>query len=121
MKKLIAIIAFLTVITTIRAHYFIHSASNDVIIESSGKQTPAKPGNEVKANDYLIIPDGQAVEIYNDLDKNIYKSLSSGKISVTKLMIEAKKTASNNSKNVASRLSLAKNSGVKRRRCYLRD
>ncbi|MCH5226123.1 MAG: hypothetical protein J1D77_08975 [Muribaculaceae bacterium] len=110
MKKLLTLLVFMACITAIRAHYSIHSASKDVLIESGGKQAPAKPGIEVKANDYLIIPEGQEVEIYNDLDKNIYKSLSSGKISVTRLMIDAKKMASNNNKNVASRLSLAKNS-----------
>ncbi|MCH5238881.1 MAG: hypothetical protein J1F38_01535 [Muribaculaceae bacterium] len=93
------------------AHYSIHSASPGVTIESSGKSLEAKKGAEIKANDFLIIPEGGEVEIYNDLDKNIYKSLKPGKISVTRLMIDAKKTASDNSKNVASRLRLKKDNG----------
>lgn len=91
------------------AHYSIHSASSGVQIETNGNLVSASKGSQIKANDYLIIPEGGEVEVFNDLDKKIYKSLSSGKISVTRLMIEAKKTASDNSKNVASRLRLAKN------------
>lgn len=97
---------------SLQAHYSIHSASQGVMIESSGKQIAAEKNTQVKANDYLIIPEGAAVEIYNDLDKNIYKSLSSGKISVTRLMIDAKKMASDNSKNVSARLQLKKNSSA---------
>lgn len=95
------------------AHYLVYSSSEGVQIESGGIRKSATKGLEVKANDYIIIPEGMEIEIYNDLDKNIYKSISSGKISVTRLMIDAKKTASNNSKNVASRLRLAKNNSEK--------
>lgn len=96
-------------ISSMEAHYIVHSNSEGVQIESSGNRVSAKKGMEVKANDYVIIPEGMEIEIYNDLDKNIYKSVSTGKISVTRLMIESKKTASDNSKNVASRLRLSKN------------
>lgn len=91
------------------AHYIIHSTTPGVKIENNTGSTVAEKGKEVKANEFLIIPDGGEVEIYNDLDKNIYKSTNTGKISVTRLMIDAKKTASDNSKNVAARLRFAKN------------
>lgn len=112
MKKIVFLIFLITSSSIAWAHYSIHSASSGVEIESSGKKSPAKTGDEVKANDFLIIPEGEEVEIYNDLDKNIYKSVTSGKISVTRLMIEAKKQASDNSKNVASRLRLKKNNAA---------
>ena len=98
-------------VATLMAHYSIHSATPGVTVESTGKTFSAQKGLEVKANDYLNIPNGSVVEIYNDLDKKIYKSVSSGRMSVTKLMIEAKKEASDNSKNVSTRLSLTKSQG----------
>lgn len=111
MKYLISLLAILLCSLTTFAHYSIHSATPGVMIESSGKTSQAKKGSELKANDFLVIPDGGEVEIYNDLDKNLYKSLSTGKISVTRLMIDAKKNAADNSKNVASRLRLKKDQG----------
>lgn len=111
MKHLFSLIAVILCSISAMAHYSIHSATPGVKIESSGKSSDATKGTEIKANDFLVIPEGGVVEIYNDLDKNIYKSLSSGKISVTRLMIDAKKMASDNSKNVASRLRLKKDGG----------
>lgn len=108
LRQIITFITALLVMSTSYGHYSIHSSTSGVMLESGGKSSEAKKGMEVKANDFLVIPDGGEVEIYNDLDKNIYKSINSGKISVTRLMIDAKKTASDNSKNVASRLRLAK-------------
>lgn len=110
LKYLLSLLFIISNVLYLSAHYSIHSSTQGVIVESNGKTEPASKGKELKANDYIIVPDGGEVEIYNDLDKNIYKSLNSGKISVTRLMIEAKKTASDNSKNVASRLRLKKNS-----------
>ncbi len=59
------------------AHYSLHSVSGNVKIDSNGKQTPAAKGMTLKASDYLIIPEGGKVEIYNDLDKGIYASTKS--------------------------------------------
>ena len=108
LRYLLSLFAIIGTFSVVLAHYSIHSATNGVQIESGGKTAPANKGSEIKANDYIIIPDGAEVEIYNDLDKKIYKSINTGKISVTRLMIEAKKTASDNSRNVASRLQLTK-------------
>lgn len=108
LRHIIFTAILLMAVASASAHYSIHSATSGVMVENGSGSNPAKNGLEIKANDYLIIPTGGEVEIYNDLDKNIYKSVSTGKISVTKLMIEAKKQASDNNKNVASRLRLSK-------------
>lgn len=105
------LLGFILIVQNVSAHYSIHSYTPGVMVETGGKSVKAEKGLEVKANEYLVIPEGGEVEIYNDLDKSIYKSISSGKMSVTKLMIEAKKTASDNNKNVASRLRFARNNG----------
>ena len=103
------ILLFLTVsILHAMAHYTVHSTTPGVRIESGSQSVEAQKGSVIKANDFIIIPEGGEVEVYNDLDKNIYRSTKPGKISVTRLMIDAKKTASDNSKNVAARLRLAK-------------
>lgn len=108
----VSLIALITSFSIAFAHYSIHSATSGVKIETNGKTVDAKKDTEIKANDFLVIPEGGTVEVYNSLDKKIYKSVNSGKISVTRLMIDAKKAASNHNKNVADRLSLAKNQGA---------
>ena len=112
LKKLFSLFCLIGLANYAFAHYLIHSATEGVKIENTGGVKMAEKGTEVKANEYLLIPEGGEVEIYNDLDKNIYKSTGFGKISVTRLMIDAKKTASDNSKNVAARLRFAKNKGT---------
>ena len=113
MKQLLSLLLLLAFAPSAFSHYLIHSMTPGVKIVSGSSSSPAVKGKEVKANEYLDIPNGGSVEIYNDLDKTIYKSTSSGKISVTRLLMDAKKTASDNSKNVAARLRFGKNSGDK--------
>ena len=95
---------------TASAHYTLHSVSGDVKVESGGKTVAAAKGMTVKAIDYIIIPKGGKVEILNDLDKRIYTSITPGRISVTRLMIDARGAASANAKNVASRMNLGRKS-----------
>lgn len=111
LKKLLIFVLLFNVCNLTWAHYFVHSSTPGVKIEGSAGSSNAEKGKEVKANEFLLIPEGGEVEIYNDLDKNIYKSIASGKISVTRLMIDAKKAASDNSRNVGARLRFAKNNG----------
>lgn len=112
LRKLLFTILNLCIVITVQAHYSIYSISQGVKIESgNGVASVAKKGDPVKANDYLIIPQGGSVEILNDLDKNIYKSTRSGKISVTRLMIDAKKSASDHTTNVTGHLRFGKKDG----------
>lgn len=106
-QRLLIIILFALGIGTASAHYTLHTVSGDVKVESGGKVVAATKGQTVKATDYVIIPQGGKVEILNDLDKRIYTSIKPGKISVTKLMIEARGLASDNGANVASRMNIA--------------
>lgn len=118
MRKLLFLLLLLVTLP-VGAHYSIHSVSNGVLIESAGKQSLAEKGASVKPSDHLIIPKGGKVEIYNDLDKRIYASVSDGKISVTRLMIDARSAASDNQGNVSSRLSFRKSSGNSDQRLYV--
>lgn len=106
MKKLL-LMALLAVTTlTISAHFTIHSSTSGVKVESGGKTQAAAKGNAVKATDYLIIPAGGEVEIYNDLDKRIYRSVNTGRMSVTRLMMDARKIAADNNKTVGAHVNL---------------
>lgn len=104
----ITLLVSLAVSFTASAHYSIHSATSGVKIESGANKTAATKGQKVKATDYLLIPEGGEVEIYNELDKNIYRSSKTGKLSVTRLMMDARKIASSNRQNVDSRLRFGK-------------
>lgn len=109
-RQLLLILGMAIISLSVCAHYTIHSVSGDVKVESGGKAQPAAKGMAVKAIDYIIIPQGGKVEILNDLDKRVYTSITPGKVSVTKLMFEAKGVASDNAKNVASRMNLGRKS-----------
>lgn len=100
-------------------HYTIHSATTGVKIESQGKQVVATKGAALKATDQLIIPNNGVVEVFNSLDKRIYRSLRPGKISVTKLMIEAREVASDNSKSVSAKMRFGKGSGAGNKNVYV--
>ncbi|MDE6027806.1 MAG: hypothetical protein K2G23_07035 [Muribaculaceae bacterium] len=110
MHRILAILLLALSFGTAWAHYTLHTVVGDVKVESAGKTIAATKGQAVKATDYLIIPQGGKVEILNDLDKRVYTSIKPGKISVTKLMIEARGLASDNGANVASRMSLGRKS-----------
>lgn len=111
MRKLFLIIVYLfACVLSINARYTVHSVTPGVLIENGGKQSKVQTGMVVKPSDHLIIPKGGKVEIYNDLDKRIYTSVSDGKMTLTRLMIDARSTASDNRGNVASRLRFGKKS-----------
>ncbi|MDE5808014.1 MAG: hypothetical protein K2H76_07830 [Muribaculaceae bacterium] len=110
MHRILAILLLALSFGTAWAHYTLHTVVGDVKVESAGKTAAATKGQAVKATDYIIIPQGGKVEILNDLDKRVYTSIKPGKISVTKLMIEARGLASDNGANVASRMSLGRKS-----------
>ena len=108
MKRLHTVLLLIAIVFAAHAHYSIHAVSGDVKVESGGKTVAATKGMSVKATDYLIISAGGKVDILNDLDKRIYSSIKSGKISVTRLMIDAKGVSSDNGANVASRMQLGR-------------
>lgn len=119
MRKYILILMLALSHLFVLAHYSLHSVSGNVKIDSNGKQTPAAKGMTLKASDYLIIPEGGKVEIYNDLDKGIYASTKSGRISVTRLMIDARGVSADNRGNVASRLRFGRHSDTGKERLYV--
>lgn len=90
-------------------NYSVHTTTPSVKVVSGNTTTEAKKGMKLKGTDTLVIPEGGLVEIYNDFDKRVYKSLRPGRVSVTKLLIEARQVAADNSKNVSGRLNLGKN------------
>ncbi|MDE6338768.1 MAG: hypothetical protein K2K97_03145 [Muribaculaceae bacterium] len=118
MRKLL-IALLIAAILPVYGRYSIHSVSQGVMIESGGKQSQAAAGMTVKPSDQMIIPQGGKVEIYNDLDKRIYTSVAEGKVTVTRLMIDARSAAADNRGNVASHLRFAKNSDSPDQRLYV--
>ena len=98
--------------------YTVHSVSGNIIIDTAGKRKTAAKGSRLKNNDCLIIPAGGNVEIYNPIDKQIYKSVSTGHISVAKVMAQAQKAASDNGRNIGSRLNFGKSSDSQPHKLY---
>lgn len=118
-QRFLLVLSLMMLSMTVSAHYSIHSVSGEVKVESGGKTLPASKGMAVKAIDYIVIPKGGKVEIYNDLDKRVYTSITPGRTSVTKLMIAARGAASDNTGNVASRMSLGRQKGGESKNVYV--
>lgn len=119
MRKIILTLIFSVVSFGLSAHYTIHSFTEGVKVETGGKSVPASKGLSVKASDYVVIPKGGKVEIFNDLDKRVYTSINPGKISVTRLMIDARGAASDHNSNVISQLRLGKNNSGNNKNIYV--
>lgn len=104
MRKLLLLTLFIIVATLTAAaqNYTVYSFSRGVQVESGGKTVAASEGMTVKPNDFIIIPKGGAVSIHDKASGNIYTSTSAGKISVTKLKIEATRTADSKTSSMIS-------------------
>ena len=119
-------IRILTLIITIIAaaalyaqHYTLHSATKGVTVESGGRTVAATEGMPLKATDCLNIPEGGHAEILNSLDKRIYSSVRPGKVSVTKLLIEARQSATDKLATVSNKIKLKRNSTAPGKRVYV--
>lgn len=119
MQRIILILLSALVALGLSARYSIHSFTEGVKVEVGGKSVAPTKGMAVKAADYLVIPQGGKVEIYNDVDKRVYTSIKSGKISVTRLMIDARGAASDNNATVISKLQFGKKGGGEAKNVYV--
>jgi len=102
-----------------RAAYVVHRVKGGVCVVAGGKSTVLKKGMNVSPSDMIDIPVNGELEIFNELDGKIYTSVKSGKLSVIRLMLDAKQQASDNSANVGSRLAIGKNDGLSDGRLYI--
>lgn len=105
-RKLVAILSvmFVTAPGISGQHLKLQSFSGAVTVESAGKTVSATTGMTLKASDCLSIPAGGSASVFNERDKRVYKSVRTGRITVSRLIIEARDVAADNSANVASKL-----------------
>lgn len=90
--------------------YIVHSVTGDVKVIKGAQSQPLQKGMEVNPSDLIDIPGNGVVEIFNELDNKIYTSVKGGKLSVIRLMLDAKQQASDNSASVHGQLNVGKNS-----------
>lgn len=119
MKKFVLFIAILCAAIPAVANYVVHSVSGDVRVTHNGTTTKVKKGMAVNAPDELTISQGASVEILNASTKKIYRSVKSGKTTVSRLMIEAQGKATDNSAAVNSNIAVAKGKSDKSGRVYV--
>lgn len=98
--------------------YTLHSATKGVSVLSGGKSVNATVGMELSATDQLVIPDGGTAEVLNAVDKRIYKSVRPGKVTVTRLMIEARQSATDKLAAIGDKIDVGRKGGDKRKRVY---
>lgn len=116
------VILFLMAVAAVpacRAAYVVHSVRGNVLIVSSGSRVAAEAGMKVSPADNVVVPEGASIEILNDINNTIYSSTTSGEMSFTRLMLDAKALAADNSANINSRLNFAgRTRGDKNKRVY---
>lgn len=106
------------VMSAIAQHYTLHSATKGVTVSSGGKSVAATKGMQLKTTDYLIIPEGGTAEVFNSVDKRIYTSVRPGKVSVMKLIIEARQSAADNLATVGGRINIGSERKPSGKRVY---
>lgn len=102
--KLLMLALCLPLLAATAQNYSLHSATKGVKVESGRQTLAATPGMPLKAIDYVIIPDGGSVEVYNSSDSRIYKSVRPGKVSISRLVIEARQSATDKLGTIVSKL-----------------
>lgn len=109
---LIAITAF--GVASAMGKYTVHELTGHVQLKQGAKTVDATPGMEVKPTDLIIIPEHATVKILDSRNSQIYESITSGQMSVTRIVFDASKKASNNSAQVHDKLRMgrSKNEGV---------
>lgn len=100
-------------------HYSLHSFKGNVTIESKGRSTKACKGMTLNPTDNIVIPNGGSAEVYNSLDKQIYRSATPGRISVTRLMINAAKTAADKFSSVGEKMRIGRKSSAGDQRVFV--
>lgn len=116
---ILIIVAAIAAFAANAQHYTLHKATKGVTVESAGKSTAATEGMTLKATDNLVIPTNGYAEVMNNLDKRIYKSIRTGRVSVMKLMIEARQSATDNLATVGSKLKLGRGGAQSGKRVYV--
>ena len=86
--------------TAVAQNYTVYKFTKGVQVETGGKTVAPTEGMALKPNDMLIIPQGGSVSIHDKASGDIYNSVSTGRVSVTKLKIEAARSAGSRSSNI---------------------
>lgn len=86
------------------AHYTIYETSRNVLVKQGSKTLAANTNMQLNAADLLIIPENAKVKILDSRNSQIYESISSGQLSVTRIIFDASKRASNNSNTLHDNL-----------------
>lgn len=109
MKKLISVILTLIAVSvTASAQYSLYDYYGDVTLQRAGKTVTLQKGMKVNATDLFNIGDNSGVEILNSMNSQIFKSSSKGSFTATRIMIDAKDQASNNSSAIHDKMRFGK-------------
>lgn len=111
---------FLASAMTLSAAIKVHNFSGKVNVERKGSVTALKTGEVLSPADILIIPPGSRLEIINEVSGTIYTSTKDGKMTVSRLMLDAKEQASDKVGSINSHMRFGSASGKnKNERVYV--
>lgn len=118
-KIITLLLAFMIHFGASAQHYKIHSVTKGVTVRSGSKTVTATTGMTLTAADQLLIPKGGKVEILNQLDKRIYSSVQPGQISVTKLLIDARRSHDDKAGTIGDKTRFMRQQASSGRRVYV--
>ena len=95
------------------AGFVIHDVKGGVKILKGTASRAAAKGGAVQPSEQVDIPEGCSISIRNDVNGIIYTSTETGRMSISRMMINAKE-ASGNTRTVGRETRLGKNSGDSR-------
>lgn len=119
--KLFSLLLTLFITASANAAYIVHSVAGNVNLIQKGKTIPLKKGMKVGPSDIIDIPTKGQLEIYNELDSKIYTSVKEGKLSVIRLMLDAKNVAADNGGAVSRQVNVAKGNSGDDGRVYIQQ
>lgn len=111
MKKIATLLLLLTLMTMhATAQYSLYDYFGDVKLLRGGKEIVIERGMKLNATDQFNIGDNSGVEILNSMNSQIFKSLSKGNFTTTRIMIDAKDQATDNRAAIHDKIRFGKSS-----------
>lgn len=97
----------------------VHKTSGKATVIRKGNVTLLKTGDALTPADMVEIPAGSTLEVINDVSGSIYTSTRNGKMTISRLMLDAKERASDNIGTVNRQLRFGEKSGKGDNRVYV--
>jgi len=117
-KILTALVIALLPIATFGA-IKVHRVSGKVAVVKGSSATPVTTGQTLMPGDMLDIPQGATIEVINDVSGAIYSSTTPGRMTLSRMMLDAKEKSADNKGNINKHLRFGSGKKDDKKRIYV--